>query len=260
MDVKNKINKRIDFICAGVQKAGTTALYHYLFKHPDIAMSELKELHYFSNPSLDFRIEEQNNYVDYHQYFDWRTEKIKGEITPRYCYSKDAISHIFKYNPEIKIILILRNPIERAFSQWYMRINKKEIDVPFLDCIKVDILRHKFNVQFEQYPEDDFVRKGFYVEQLNRIYQYFPTEQVHIIKYEDFRTNQKQALIDILLFLGLDSSKINNFEEKQVFHFPYTTEMDAVSFKLLHELYIPEIEKIEKILNWNCSDWKYGKI
>jgi hypothetical protein len=260
MDVKNKINKKIDFIGVGVMKAGTTALYHYLCKHPDIAMYDWKELHYFSNPTLDFQIEEQNNYVDYHQHFDWNTEKIKGEITPLYCYSKTAIAHIFKYNPQMKIILILRNPIERAFSHWNMRLSKKEIDASFLDYIKADILRHKFNVQFEQYPEDDYVRRGFYFEQLNRIYQFFPTEQVHIIKYEDFRANQQQALIDILLFLGLDGSTFNNFEEKQVYHFPYTAEMDVVSFKLLHELYIPEIEKIEKTLNWNCSDWKYGKI
>jgi len=98
------------------------------------------------------------------------------------------------------------------------------------------------------------------VEQLDRIYQYFPTEQVHIIKYEDFKAHQQQALHDVLLFLGLDCSTFNNFEEKQVYHFPYTTQMDMASFKLLYELFIPEIEKIEKILNWNCSDWKYGKI
>lgn len=260
MDVKKQENKRIDFIGVGVQKAGTTALYHYLCKHPAIAMSDLKELHYFSNPTLDFQIEEQNNYVDYHQHFDWNTEKIRGEITPRYCYAKDAILHIFKYNPHMKIILILRNPIERAFSHWNMRLSTKQIDSSFLNCIKVDILRHKFNFQFEQYPDDDYVRRGFYVEQLDRIYQYFPTEQVHIIKYEDFRANQQQALHDVLLFLGLDCSTFNNFEEKQVYHFPYTTEMDMASFKLLYELFIPEIEKLEIILNWNCSDWKYGKI
>jgi len=260
MEVKKKVNKRIDFIGVGVQKAGTTALYHYLRKHEDIAMSDWKELHYFSNPSLDFRIEEQSNYVNYHQHFDWNTEKMRGEITPLYCYSKAAIARIFKYNPRIKIILILRNPIERAFSNWNMRFNKKEIDSSFLNCIKADMLRHKFNVQFEQYPEDDYVRRGFYVEQIARIYQYFPTEQVHIIKYEDFRAHQQQALLDVLIFLGLDCSMLHNFKEKQVYHFPYTTEMDAVSFKLLHELYIPEIEKVEKMLNWNCSDWKYGKI
>jgi hypothetical protein len=259
MDVKKKEYRRIDFIGVGVQKAGTTALYHYLCKHPDIAMSDWKELHYFSNPSLDFKIEELNDYANYHQHFDWTTEKIRGEITPRYCYSNDVISHIFKYNPQMKIILILRNPIERAFSHWNMRLSKKEISSSFLDCIKADILRHRFNTQFEQYPEDDYVRRGFYVEQIDRIYQYFPTEQVHIIKYEDFRANQQQVLIDILLFLGLDYSKFN-FEEKQVYHFPYTTEMDTASFNLLNELFIPEIEKLEKKLNWNCSDWKYGKV
>lgn len=257
--MQKKANERIDFIGVGVQKAGTTALYHYLCKHPDISMSDWKELHYFNNPSLDFKIEEQNNYIEYHQHFDWNMEKIKGEITPRYCYSKDAISHIFKYNPKMKIILILRNPIERAFSHWNMRLSKKQIDSSFLDCVKADILRHRFNVQFEQYPEDDYVRRGFYIEQINRIYQYFPSEQVHVIKYEDFRANQKQALIDILLFLGLDYS-VFNFEEEQIYHFPYTTEIDTVSFNLLNELFLPEIEKLEKILNWNCSDWKYGKV
>ncbi len=255
-----KETKRIDFIGVGVQKAGTTALFHYLRKHPAVAMSDWKELHYFSNTSLDFQIEEQKNYVDYHQHFDWNTEKMRGEITPQYCYSNAAIDRIFKYNPQMKIILILRNPIERAFSHWNMRLNTKRIKSSFLDCIKADILRHKFNVQFDQYPDDDYVRRGFYVEQIDRIYRYFPKEQVHIIKYEAFRAHQQQALLDILLFLGLDCSTFNNFEEKKVFHFPYPSEMDGVSFKLLHELYVPEIEKVEKTLNWDCFDWKYGKI
>lgn len=257
--MKEKANKRIDFIGIGVQKAGTTALYHYLSKHPGISMSEPKELHYFSNPEINFQIEEQNNYIDYHKYFEWNREKLRGEITPRYCYSEIAIPHIYKYNPLIKLILILRNPIERAFSHWNMRISKNQINSSFLNCIRADILRYKFKEKFGQYCEDDFVRRGCYSEQIDRIFQYFPQEQVHIIKYEDFRANQKKGLIDLFNFLGLDSSYYI-FEEKKIYHFPYSTEIDRTSYNLLMDLYMPEIENIEKKLGWNCSDWKNGKI
>ena len=260
MKVAYNLNERIDFIGIGVQKAGTTALYHYLHKHPDISISKHKELHYFSNSGIDFQEENMAGYKSYHQYFDWTKPGIRGEITPRYCYVKQCIPLIYQYNPSIKLILLLRNPIERAFSHWNMRLQKNEIgNATFATCLKAEMLRMNFENKFKSMPENDYIRRGLYSEQLIRIFDYFPPQQVLVLKYEDFRENQLQNLHRVFDFLGVSGANYK-FEEKKVYHFPYTNEIDDFSLNLLNDIYTEEIEKVEKLLNWDCSDWKNGKI
>ncbi|UTA68757.1 sulfotransferase [Emticicia sp. 21SJ11W-3] len=260
MKSEYNLNKRIDFIGIGVQKAGTTALYYYLNKHPDILMSKYKELHYFSNLNIDFEEESRINYSNYHQNFDWTTPGIRGEITPRYCYLERCIPLIHQYNPAIKIIMILRNPVERAYSHWNMRLQKKEIgNSTFANCLKAEILRMNFDIKFNQMPEDDYIRRGFYSKQIRHIFDYFPSQQVLILKYEDFRDNQYQHLLRIFDFLGVNGDNYK-FEEKKVHHIHYKEEIDGFSLNLLNDIYKEEIEKVEKLLNWNCTDWKNDKI
>ncbi len=260
MNLDYKLQKRIDFIGVGVQKAGTTALYHYLSKHQEISMSDCKELHYFSNLNIDFAEENKAGYKTYHQHFDWATPGIRGEITPRYCYSEQCIPLIHQYNPSIKLIMLLRNPIERAYSHWNMRLQKKEIrNISFANCLKAEKLRMSFENKFNQMPEDDYIRRGFYSKQINRIFDFFPAKQVLFIKYEDFRDNQQQNLLRVFDFLGVEKGDYG-FEEKKVYHFPYSEQIDDYSISFLNDIYKEEIEKVEKLLNWNCSDWKNVKI
>jgi hypothetical protein len=247
-------SQRINFIVTGVQKAGTTALFQYLKKHPDISMSSKKELHFFSSDPFP-----EDDYESYHSFFDWEGDFVRGEITPRYSYVKESVQRIHAYNPHIKLILILRNPIERAFSHWNMRMQKKEVPNSFLDCLKAEILRMNFPEKFGQIPEDDYIRRGYYAEQIERIYTFFNKEQILILKYEEFRDNQASTLTSIFNFLGVDPRNYQ-FEEKKVYTLPYVSEVKDNERDILRKLFEPEIEKVEKILNWDCSDWKNGKV
>src|SRR6266850_2345695 len=111
--------ERLDFILAGAQKAGTTALHYLLSKHPNITMGDQQEMHFFDDD------EKFAGGVDYdllHRHFPRiGRSTIAGECTPSYLYWKPAAERIWQYNPKIKLLVLLRNPIDRAFAQWNMQ-------------------------------------------------------------------------------------------------------------------------------------------
>ena len=105
--------KRLDFLGIGVAKAGTSALHDYLIQHPQIGMGDTKEIHFF-NRSQHYLLPNWF-YFRYHRHFNFKSgKKVYGEITPIYLYWRSAAARIWEYNPEIKLIAILRNPLDRA--------------------------------------------------------------------------------------------------------------------------------------------------
>ena len=128
--------RRIDFLIAGTQKGGTTALDAYLRNHPEICMASVKEAHFFDNER--YFQPKQSNYHEYHSLFKpQRSHRILGEATPIYMYWKSAPARIRQYNSRMKIIIILRNPIERAYSHWYMEQGRNNDVSQFLGCSSV---------------------------------------------------------------------------------------------------------------------------
>jgi len=107
--------KRIDFLIAGVQKAGTTSFDRYLRQHPEIAMAKRKEVHFFDkSPPTPFA---GLNHWLYHRQFDWKAQSAGaklGEATPIYVWWQGAIERIKAYAPDIRLIVSLRDPVERA--------------------------------------------------------------------------------------------------------------------------------------------------
>ena len=110
--IKNILGKKFDFqigfIICGTQKGGTTALDRYLRMHPEICMADKKEVHFFDNDN--FFIDKKPDYLKYHLNFSPRDHhKIIGEATPIYMYWKNSIKRIHNYNPDMKLIAVLRN-------------------------------------------------------------------------------------------------------------------------------------------------------
>src|SRR6056297_562433 len=111
-ETKKEFN--IDFIGIGAQKAGTSSIFHFLKEHPEICTSSKKEIHFF---------DKEYNYLKgikfYRKFFNNCSSKnIKGEFTPRYIYHPKVAQRIKKYFPDVKLIVSLRNPIERAISHY----------------------------------------------------------------------------------------------------------------------------------------------
>ena len=110
--IKRRKIDRLDFILAGAQKSGTTALHYFLCKHPNITMGDQQEMHFFDNDAM---FVSQVDYEELHKHYPpLGTPTIAGDCTPSYIYHEPAAERIWKYNPKIKLLVLLRNPVERA--------------------------------------------------------------------------------------------------------------------------------------------------
>lgn len=198
-------SQKINFNIAGVQKAGTSALDSYLRLHPEIEMGKHKELHFFDNEEYYSNI--KINYKKLHFNFKFN-KRICGEATPIHTYWTPSIKRIWEYIKKIKLIIALRNPIERAFSQWSMETNRNLEQKPFMHCIEHETGRCKESLPL-QHRVYSYTDRGFYCEQIRRVYRYFNKNQVLFIKHEDFLTLQKESLIQIFQFFKCQSRRIS---------------------------------------------------
>ncbi len=246
---------KLGFIIVGSQKSGTSALNYYLMQHPDIALGMRKELHFFDNEKI-FKRNNPSYKLLHKQILNIPSSKISGECTPIYMYWTPAMKRIWEYNPKIKIIAILRNPVKRAFSQWNMSRAHGQMPYSFEEYLdKESELARKFlPSQSMAYSSID---RGFYSEQLRRIFAFFKKENVLILKYEYFRENQLESLHTILKFLGLDANLLR-FQEEQINMSSYESEIPGKAERLLLEIYKNEIQEVERMLGWDCDDWKKG--
>jgi len=209
-----------NFIILGAAKSGTTALYHYLKQHPDIYMSPLKETEFFAfeGEKLSFRgpgdmprntITELGAYKE--QFASVSKEIAVGEASPVYLFSSKAPHRIFHYLPEAKLITILRNPVERAYSQFLMFI--RDGREPLLDFAEA-LAQEKERAQNHWAWGWQYKKLGFYYEQLNRYYQIFDANQIKVYLYEDLKSNPRSLFTDIFDFIGVDKSFVPNISTR----------------------------------------------
>ena len=243
--------KKIDFLIVGTQKSGTSALDVYLRKHPEIEMARYqKEVHFFDDEKY-FK-KNKVNYEVYHEYFTNDNSKIKGKSTPVYMYWSLAMKRIYEYNPQIKIIAVLRNPIERAFSHWNKEKYRKRETTDFSTAIRQESVRCQEALPL-QHRIFSYTDRGFYSEQIKRIWRFFPRNQTLFIKYDDFKTDYKKVLKEISSFLDISEFKCSNIKVNLL---SYTNVLSNSDYKYLSKLYFNEIQKLEAMLNWDCSKWQ----
>lgn len=242
---------RLDFILAGAQKSGTTALHYFLEKHPDIAMGDQQEMHFFDDEEIF------SGPIDYellHRHFPAVSESIiAGECTPVYLYWKPAIERIWKYNPKIKLLILLRNPIDRAFAHWNMQRFKGREPLDFLEAISAEEKRAEEAAPLQS-RRFSYVDRGFYARQLERVFKLFPQEQVKTIKSEEFRKKNRETLDSIFRFLGVRATAPPRNKDRNVV--PYEREITPAERAYLYTLFAEDILQLERMLGWDCSDWK----
>jgi len=245
---------KVNFLIAGAQKSGTTKLDTCFRQHPNICMALKKEVHYFDNYK-NFE-NKYCNYDIYHTNFIGYQDKLIGESTPMYMFCYDAPRRIWEYNPDMKLILILRNPITRAFSHWnMMRLRNLEAS-PFLHAIALEEDRTRKELPYQS-RRFSYISRGWYTEQIRKLLHFFPKKQIHYIKSDDLRVYPQKTLDSAFSFLELNPIKLNYSEE--VFSLPYKSLMSLHEFECLREIFYFEIKSIEKLLKWDCSDWLDSK-
>lgn len=203
-----------NFLIIGSTKSGTTSLYHYLRQHPDIYMSPVKEPHFFAcagGGMLEPRGPGDQTFVqqnvvrelsDYQELFAKASdEAARGEASAMYLYYPHAAANIRRHVSDIKLIAILRHPVDRAYSSFlHLRRDNREIHEDFAEALRAEEAR----IDEQWLPLWHYRRMGFYHEQLKRYFACFPKQQLRIYLYEDFKERPAEVIQDIFGFLGVD--------------------------------------------------------
>ncbi|NVJ47610.1 MAG: sulfotransferase [Cytophagia bacterium] len=312
-------NKKTSLFIVGAAKAGTTALFKNLEKHPAFYCCPIKEPHFFSNDiqtdtfrkafadrvSLNIhnylkkkpleKIHQAyiRNIEEYEELFrEAQPNQILTEASVSYLWSKVAARNILDYNPAAKIIILLRNPVERAFSHYAMDLRMGYTQLSFSEALKRDSQSN------ESYWGNSslYVELGLYSKQVKRYREFFPETQLLIMKYEDFLSKPKDTAQQIGLFLGLeeDLSKLELGIKHNESKPPFTSAVRKVishkaiktirrqrkihsllkplsrllrssktpfiilkeEYKYASQFFEQDIEELEKILNISLKSWK----
>ncbi len=242
---------KVNFLVVGAQKSGTSTLNNYLRQHPGVEMAKRKELHFFD---MDRNFDDKVDYEKYHRNFKGDGLKIRGESTPVYMFWQPAMKRIYEYNPDMKIIAVLRNPIERAFSHWNMVRNLKRDNEDFLFAIKNEEIRRREMLPLQR-RKFSYIARGLYSDQIKRIWRYFPKPQTLFIRHEELIENPKKTMDQISEFLGVFAFK--DLLHRNIRPGKYSSTLSMTDYKYLLKIFDNDIKQTEQMLNWNCFTWKY---
>lgn len=209
--IKNHKYTTPDFIIIGAQKAGTTSLFQYLGQHPEILPPKEKELAYFAwnrGKGLNWYL---NNFPKKTE----KVDKLTFEGTPAYIYLEKSPKLISKLFPDIKFILILRDPVERAYSHWQFYheskfVREQQLNLrdkrSFEDAINDELKKERIRWHSR------YLDRGKYAQQIRNWYRYFEKDQILILESKNFKEQPKETLQQVTQFLG-----ISNYYEKYFF-------------------------------------------
>lgn len=192
------MERRIDFWIIGAQKSGTTALFEYLGEHPDIFVPVTKEVHFFIRDEL---YEQGNRYFG-PLFGDAPDQVILGAADVDLMFCSHHAHRVHAYNPEIQLLAVLRNPVDRAYSgYWFARRLGFEDAETFEEALSREEERKKGSY-FEQ-MKLTYLSRGYYAEQLSQFLAVFDRDQLRVILTEDLRRDPEATLESTLQWLGL---------------------------------------------------------
>jgi len=192
-----------NFLIIGAMKSGTTALYYYLEQHPEIYMSPVKEPNFFSSQEQENAADTVTNIGPYQNLFRGASgKKAIGEASHSYLYEPGAAAEIRRYIPGAKLIAILRNPVDRAYSHFLhmVRTGAEPLD-DFAQALQEEAVGIHKERTFQ-----DYIGRGLYYDQLERYFGTFPREQIRVYLYEDLSAAPIATVQDAFRFLGVDDS------------------------------------------------------
>ena len=219
--------KKPNFFIIGAAKSGTSSLYHYIRQHPDVCMSIPKETWFFCFEDYDNGIQWYwNRYFANH----YKGQSAIGEASPWYLHMPHVAQRISEACPDAKLIAILRNPVERAFSEWWMAICAGVERLPFQEAIRDNLLRLETQhdpmektvesarqwliyrglrqgkvTDISKRPRT-YVENGYYAIQLERYYKYFSKARIKVFLFEDLLKNPLDVVRQTWEFIGVDSN------------------------------------------------------
>ncbi len=267
---RNNIKPKIDFIGIGAAKAGTTWLTECMNEHPQIYIPRTKELNYFSQKY-------NKKLLGYSHYFKRQKDNVLcGEFSPQYLDHETVPALIYKHYPNTKILVVLRDPIERLMSDFHYW----------------KYILNRFTGNFETYINEhpECVNRGLYGKLLQRYFDVFPSKNIYIIFHQDIRKNAQYELEKVFHFLGVDTkikipSVFRHIHTRDEYRVPFSylhsavhklsflklrsyiiSKIPSVKYKKdtvsdmvrseLHSFYNTDINLLEKLILKDLSEWK----
>ena len=229
-----------DFVIIGAQKGGTSFLYHLLTLHPLVEPAARKELHFFDNPELFDHGAEW-----YRRCFPRLNSKdgqrsMTGEATPYYLFDPPVAKRMAQIVPQARLIALLRNPIDRAYSHYQMQVKRGTEPRTFEEAI--------------EQQHSSYMSRGIYVDQLLRWFEFFGKEQMLILKSEDFFARPVETLKVVLTFLDLPDWQPEAPELQQRRHSgTYIQKLDPSTRQRLEAYFEPYNQRL-----YECLDVDFG--
>jgi hypothetical protein len=247
-----------DFVVIGAQKCGTTTLYHHLTQHPYVERAATKELHFFDN-HFDKGVEWYRRCFPPPKWKDGQ-KTVTGEATPKYLFRPDIPEKAAEIIPQAKLIVLLRNPVDRTYSQFHhgARNGRREA-MGFEEAVETFLKFAEAEKAWPSGKENDtperehhvqdirsLIKRSIYVDQLQRWSRFFSDEQILVLKSEDFFKRTSENLKLVLDFLGLpawepetesDTSRVRN-------QGTYTRRMAPETRRRLEEYFEPHNQRL----------------
>jgi len=288
--------KKPNFFIVGAPKCGTTSLYKYLEDHPKVFMSKPKEVNYFSSAELkkqglyyqDHKVETAQDYELLFRGAD--TEKVVGEASVSYLFYEKVPEKIQEYAPDAKILILLRNPIDRAHSHYLMDSRLGYCKLGFDDIV----FRRFTDPSRGELHYQQVVELGLYAKQVARYVAAFGTKNVKIYLMEDLLGATQATVSDLYQFMGVDHIRsesklehhngfsmpknalaefvysnstirslakrapgiLRNFAQASLFKTAEKPKMSREAYSQLRAIFLDDICKLEQLIDRDLSDWK----
>lgn len=240
------MGKLPDFIVVGFPRCGTSATLKNLSKHPDVQVASKSEWPY---GEIYFFNEDKYWERGSDWYKNLFSGKCSGENTPSYTYNNRAINRMHEVCPQVKIIICLRNPRDRAHSHYYHRIRLFEENLPgglnprkcsFQDAVKNDVYK--------------IVTQGFYQQHIaGNLMKHYPRQQQYIVIQERMMRNSDKEINKLYTYLGLNEYHDIFFNEKS--KYPKRTESELKTLAYLSKLYKVHNEVLYEWMGYKIKEW-----
>ena len=219
-----------NFLIIGAAKSGTTTLYEWLNRHPQIYMCPVKETNFFALENIapdtykdtvreGYSKDFKTTLTEYREQFAGVSNEVAiGEASPSYLYYPQAVSRIKHYLPDVKLIAVLRNPVDRAYSNFVHHLRDNlETTTDFSQALELE----KERIEKNWWWGFHYLNAGFYSVQLKRYLAQFDRSQIKIYLFEDLINNSDATARDICQFLQVDDGfKLANSDRQNVTGIP----------------------------------------
>lgn len=255
-----------NFLIIGVLKSGTTSLYKDIIRHPSIYPCLVKEpnyfnIHYFDRSLAWYHVCFSSSWKKFYQTKIKKKEFITGEASATYYYSSHTPKRVKQLLPKVRMIILLRNPVDRAFSWYKAAVVNGHEKLTFEETLEEEEERSKKEyhrmINDEKYFSESYfwrayLDQGIYIDKIKNWFEFFPKKQFLVLNSDDLLKNPSQVCKNVFEFLELENFELTNFKK---YNIGSEVKIDPILRSKLVEYFKPHNERLYKLLqkdfHWN---------